>query len=58
MQAKLKVAPLQANEAANIRRKMATFDLEQHNFKDKFRTQGPFFYDTRRPYDMLDEVKS
>ena len=56
MQAKLKVAPLQANEAANIRRKVAAFDLEQHNFREKFRNQGPFFYDTRRPYDMLDEV--
>jgi dynein heavy chain len=56
MQAKLKVAPLQANEAANIRRKVAAFDVEQHSFREKFRSQGPYFYDTRRPYDMLDEV--
>ena len=56
MQAKQKVAPLQANEAANIRRKAASFDLEQFNFREKFRNQASFFYDTRKPYDDIDDV--
>lgn len=36
------VAPLQASEVANLRRKCAAFDVEQHTFREQFRTKGPF----------------
>lgn len=39
---KQQVAPLQAVEVASLRRKCATFDVEQHNFRESFRTRGPF----------------
>ncbi|XP_067673689.1 dynein beta chain, ciliary-like [Haliotis asinina] len=49
------VAPLQANEVANIRKKSATFDVNQHKFREKFRHIKPFRYDCERPYDLLDK---
>lgn len=56
MQAKQQVAPLQTNEVANIRRKTASFDVEQYNFREAFRQDAPFRYDAERPYKKLDEV--
>lgn len=56
MQAKQQVAPLQTNEVANIRRKTASFDVEQYNFREGFRQEAPFRYDSERPYRKLDEV--
>ena len=53
---KQQVAPLQANEVANIRRKSATFDVNQHKFREKFRSIRPFKYDCERPYALLDKV--
>lgn len=43
---KQQVAPLQANEVANLRRKCATFDVEQHTFREQFRKIGFFRYST------------
>ena len=57
MQAKLKVAPLQANEATNIRRKSAAFDIEQYKFRELFRKEAPFLYENKDPYRTLEEVK-
>ena len=57
MQAKQKVAPLQANEVSNIKRKTASFDIEQHKFREMFKKEGPFLYEINRPYDILQEVK-
>ncbi|XP_066560773.1 dynein axonemal heavy chain 9 [Amia ocellicauda] len=48
------VAPLQANEVAALRRKCASFDVEQHTFRERFRKEGPFRFDSVNPYMMLD----
>lgn len=39
---KQQVAPLQAIEVASLRRKCASFDVEQHTFRENFRNNGPF----------------
>ena len=51
---KQEVAPLQTNEVANIRRKTAAFDVSQHEFREKFRAIGPFFYKCENAYEELD----
>ena len=56
MQAKQMVASLQTNEVANIRRKTASFDVEQYNFREGFRQEAPFKYDSVDPYKALDAV--
>uniref|UniRef100_A0A4W6G4Y5 Dynein axonemal heavy chain 17 n=1 Tax=Lates calcarifer TaxID=8187 RepID=A0A4W6G4Y5_LATCA len=48
---KQQVAPLQAIEVASLRRKCASFDVEQHTFREHFRNNGPF---SESPYQMLD----
>uniref|UniRef100_A0A8C9W079 Dynein axonemal heavy chain 17 n=1 Tax=Scleropages formosus TaxID=113540 RepID=A0A8C9W079_SCLFO len=48
------IAPLQANEVASLRRKCASFDVEQHTFRERFRKEAPFRFDTENPYHMLD----
>lgn len=53
---KQQVAPLQANEVANIRKKSASFDVTQHKFREEFRKIGPFFYACTNPYEVLDQV--
>ncbi|XP_053544923.1 dynein axonemal heavy chain 9 [Bombina bombina] len=51
---KQQVAPLQANEVTLLRRKCATFDVEQFNFRERFRREAPFRFDSISPYQMLD----
>ncbi|XP_053308775.1 dynein axonemal heavy chain 9 [Spea bombifrons] len=51
---KQQVAPLQANEVTLLRKNCASFDVEQHNFREKFRKEAPFRFDSRFPYQMLD----
>ncbi|XP_063312141.1 dynein axonemal heavy chain 9 [Pelobates fuscus] len=51
---KQQVAPLQANEVALLRRKCATFDVQQHHYREKFRKEAPFRFDSISPYLMLD----
>jgi len=58
MQAKQQVAPLQTNEVANVRRKVASFDVEQYNFREKFRSEAPFKYDSQEPYKKLDHTSN
>ena len=58
MQAKQQVAPLQTNEVSNVRRKTASFDVEQYNFREKFRSEAPFKYDSQEPYKKLDHVNT
>ncbi|XP_060795606.1 dynein axonemal heavy chain 9-like [Neoarius graeffei] len=48
------VAPLQANEVTNLRRKCAAFDVEQHTFREQFHTKAPFRFDSTNPYQLLD----
>lgn len=52
---KQQVAPLQTNEVANIRRKTASFDVQQHTFRETFRAIGPFFYTCEDAYAELDQ---
>ena len=56
MQAKQQVGPLQTNEVANIRRKIASFDVEQYTFRENFRKEAPFLYDSEKPYSKIDGV--
>ena len=58
MTAKQQVAPLQNNEVANVRRKTASFDVEQYNFRERFRQEAPFKYDSDVPYDKIDQVNT
>ncbi|CAH1795230.1 unnamed protein product [Owenia fusiformis] len=51
---KQQVAPLQANEVNNIRRKCASFDVQQHEYREKFRKISAFQYSCETPYDELD----
>ena len=52
---KQQVAPLQTNEVANLRRKIANFDVRQHEFREKFRKDLPFAYDQTQVYKKLDK---
>ena len=51
------VAPLQAEEVNRIRRELATFDVQQHEFRELFRNKGPFDFDARRPYVHINRVR-
>ncbi|XP_071954573.1 dynein beta chain, ciliary-like [Antedon mediterranea] len=48
------VAPLQANEVAIIRRKCTSFDVKQHEFRERFRKEAPFRFSFEEPYPALD----
>ncbi len=52
---KQQVAPLQANEVAIIRRKSTSFDVKQHEFRERFRKEAPFLFDFANPYPCLDK---
>jgi len=54
---KQQVAPLQANEVANIRKRTAAFDVRQHEFREEFRKMKPMMYSCKDAYDLLDQVK-
>jgi len=58
MQAKQAVSPLQTAEVANIRRKTASFDVEQYTFRENFRKTAPFIYASQDPYSKLDMVST
>lgn len=46
---KQQAAPLQAIEVTSLRRKCASFDVEQHAFRERFRNSGPFRYVVEHP---------
>ncbi|NXY74435.1 DYH9 protein, partial [Glareola pratincola] len=48
------VAPLQANEMTVLRKSLAAFDVEQQRFRERFRKEAPFRFDTEKPYQLLD----
>ncbi|XP_068770010.1 dynein axonemal heavy chain 9 [Struthio camelus] len=48
------VAPLQANEMTVLRKSCAAFDAQQHKFREQFRKEAPFRFDTEKPYQLLD----
>ncbi|XP_056152723.1 LOW QUALITY PROTEIN: dynein heavy chain 9, axonemal [Lampris incognitus] len=51
---KQQVAPLQASEVASLRRRCASFEVEQYAFRESFRKHGPFRFDSENPFAMLD----
>ncbi|XP_065180851.1 dynein beta chain, ciliary-like [Sycon ciliatum] len=51
---KQNVAPLQANEVNLLRRRSATFDVKQHEFREHFRSSAPLRFTDEEPYDRLD----
>lgn len=42
------VAPLQASEVARLRQRCAAFEVEQQQFRERFRREAPFRYGPRR----------
>lgn len=54
--AKEEVAPLQAIEVADIRRKCTSFDVKQHEHREMFRKLELFKYDAKAPYDDINEA--
>ena len=53
---KQNVAPRQADECNKLRRKLASFDVQQHEFRENFRKTAPFQYDSDHPYVRIDRV--
>ena len=54
--AKQEVAPLQAIEVADIRRKCTSFDVQQHEHRERFRKLDLFKFDANSPYNDLNEA--
>lgn len=50
------VAPLQAIEVGIIRKKLASFDVKQHQFRETFRKNAPFSFSSDAIYKEIDEV--
>lgn len=50
------VAPLQAEEVNNLRRKLANFDVRQHEFRENFRKKAPFTFTASHPYVRINRV--
>ncbi|XP_052825334.1 dynein beta chain, ciliary isoform X1 [Octopus bimaculoides] len=48
------VAPLQAAEVNNVRKKTAIFDAKQIKYRESFCTLEPFYYKCENAYDILD----
>ncbi|CAL1535638.1 unnamed protein product, partial [Lymnaea stagnalis] len=44
------VVPLQQNQVAKIKRKMISFDVKQHSYRENFRKCPAFFYNCTKPY--------
>uniref|UniRef100_A0A3B3Y5N1 AAA+ ATPase domain-containing protein n=1 Tax=Poecilia mexicana TaxID=48701 RepID=A0A3B3Y5N1_9TELE len=53
---KHEVAPLQSNEVSVIRRKCVRFEVKQHEFRERFRTESIFKINVEEPYDLIDKV--
>ena len=54
---KQNVAPLQAEEVNNLRRKLTTYDVRQHEFRESFRAKAPFTYTASHPYVRVNRVR-
>ncbi|XP_039379207.1 dynein heavy chain 11, axonemal isoform X1 [Mauremys reevesii] len=52
---KHEVAPLQASEVTLIRKKFASFNGKQIEFRERFRVEAPFCFDAKNPYVLLDK---
>ena len=51
------VAPLQTTEVGIIRKKLVSFDVRQHAFRERFRKTAPFSFDSEDVYERLDNVR-
>ncbi|KAK7945776.1 hypothetical protein WMY93_001504 [Mugilogobius chulae] len=51
---KHEVAPLQSNEVSVIRRKCVRFEVKQHEFRERFRTESIFKISVEQPYRKID----
>ena len=52
------VSPLQVEEVNNIRKKLATFDVHQHEFREQFRRSAPFQFKSTKPYVRIDRGRN
>lgn len=52
------VAPLQTTEVGIIRKKLVSFDVKQHSFREDFRKVAPFSFDSQNVYERMDRVCS
>ncbi|KAK7573934.1 hypothetical protein V9T40_011125 [Parthenolecanium corni] len=50
------VAPLQAAEVLNIRRKIIVFDNRQNHYRDRFKKMNFFKYECSDPYSLIQEA--
>jgi dynein heavy chain len=50
------VAPLQAQENAKIRQRLAEFDTIQTQFRERFKNEAPYAYDTPDAYRRLNRI--
>ena len=50
------VAPLQTTEVGIIRKKLVSFDVKQHTFREQFRKMAPFSFKSEDVYDSIDQV--
>ncbi|XP_070335212.1 dynein axonemal heavy chain 9 isoform X1 [Odocoileus virginianus] len=48
------VAPLQANEVTLLRQRCTAFQAEQQSFRERFRREAPFRFDSTDPHQTLD----
>ncbi|XP_066570660.1 dynein axonemal heavy chain 11 [Amia ocellicauda] len=55
---KHEVAPLQTAEVSVIRRKCVAFDVKQCEFRERFRLEAPFSYDSQEPYFLLEKANT
>ncbi len=54
---KQNVSPLQVEEVNVIRRKLANFDVRQHEFRESFRSTAPFRFESTHPYVRINKVR-
>ncbi|XP_055876061.1 dynein beta chain, ciliary-like isoform X4 [Biomphalaria glabrata] len=47
------VVPLQQNQVAKIKRKMISFDVKQHQYREAFRKCPAFFFNCTKPYIII-----
>ncbi|KAI3381366.1 hypothetical protein SNEBB_008024 [Seison nebaliae] len=55
---KQQVAPLQGKQVNKIRNDITLFDLEQNNYRERFRATAPFNYESENPYKKLDKCNA
>lgn len=48
----------QANEVSIIRRKCTSFDVKQHEYREKFRKEKTFRFSCEDPYPAIDNMNS